>query len=70
MTERIDAAFLKPISRAQRLDDPRLEGVSDPSSRFRIEALQQEINDLRLLIEHELGAALGVLAGFNSLDGD
>lgn len=70
LAELIDAAFLKPISRAQRLDDPRLEGVSDPASRFRIEALQQEINDLRLLIEHELGPSLGVLAGFNSLDGD
>jgi predicted lipoprotein len=70
LTGRIDAAFLKPISRGRRLDDPRLEGVSDPAKRFRIEALQQEVNDLRSLIEHELGPSLGVLAGFNSLDGD
>ena len=66
----VEAAFTKPLTRALRLEDPRLQGVSDPAQRFRIEALQQEINDLRTLIEQELGPSLGVLAGFNSLDGD
>ena len=67
---RLEAAFQKPILRALRLDDPRLEGVADPAKRFRLEALQQEVNDLRALIESDLGPSLGVLAGFNSLDGD
>lgn len=66
----ISAAFEKPILRVGNIDDPRLSGVAKPSERFRIEALQQEINDLRALIESELGPSLGVLAGFNSLDGD
>ncbi len=66
----LDAAFQKPILRALRLEDPSLEGVADPAKRFRIEALQQEVNDLRALIESDLGPSLGVLAGFNSLDGD
>lgn len=70
LTDTIDAAFIKTITRARRLDDPRLEGVSDPAKRLRIEALQQEVNDLRNLIETDLGPSLGVLAGFNSLDGD
>jgi predicted lipoprotein len=67
---RLQAAFQKPLQRAQELDDPRLQGVEKPSKRFRIEALQQEVNDLRALIASDLGPALGVLAGFNSLDGD
>lgn len=67
---RLDAGFEKPLQRVMALDDPRLAGVSDPAKRFRIEALQQEVNDLRSLIESDLGPALGVLAGFNSLDGD
>ncbi|KPD12757.1 imelysin family protein [Phaeobacter sp. 11ANDIMAR09] len=70
LTVQLEAAFQKPILRAQRLEDPRLKGVADPAKRFRIEALQQEVNDLRALIESDLGPSLGVLAGFNSLDGD
>lgn len=70
LRDRLAAAFDKPLKRIAALDDPQLRGVSDPAKRFRIEALQQEINDLRILIESDLGPALGVLAGFNSLDGD
>lgn len=70
LVDKIDGAFMKAITRALRLDDPRLAGVADPVKRLRIEALQQEINDLRSLIETDLGPAMGVLAGFNSLDGD
>ena len=66
----LEAGFQKPILRALRLEDPSLQGVADPAKRFRIEALQQEVNDLRTLIESDLGPSLGVLAGFNSLDGD
>ncbi|MFV1498547.1 imelysin family protein [Phaeobacter sp. JH20_02] len=66
----IDTGFAKALKRASALDDPSLAGVADPARRFRIEALQQDINDLRDLISTRLGAALGVTAGFNSLDGD
>ncbi|WP_159454071.1 imelysin family protein [Roseovarius albus] len=52
------------------LDDPDLSGVSDPASRFRIEALKQQIDNLRTTLADNLGPHLGVSAGFNSLDGD
>ncbi|GAA3859197.1 imelysin family protein [Celeribacter arenosi] len=51
-------------------DDPVFAGVSDPSGRFRVEILQQKIDELRTVVAGELGPHLGVEAGFNSLDGD
>ncbi|WP_170400671.1 imelysin family protein [Ruegeria arenilitoris] len=66
----LDGAFDKAITRAQALDDPALAGVADPQGRFRIEALQQSINDIRAIASTELGPTLGISAGFNSLDGD
>ncbi|ATG42712.1 putative periplasmic lipoprotein [Phaeobacter piscinae] len=66
----IHAGFAKALTRASALDDPSLAGVADPARRFRIEAVQQEVNDLRSLITTRLGPKLGVTAGFNSLDGD
>ncbi len=66
----LDGAFDKAITRAQTLDDPALAGVADPQGRFRVEALQQSINDIRQIASTELGPTLGISAGFNSLDGD
>ncbi|MBQ4824669.1 imelysin family protein [Leisingera sp. HS039] len=67
---KITAAFAKARKKAGTLNDPVFAGVADPASRFRIESLQQEIKNLRALVTGELGPALGVAAGFNSLDGD
>ena len=66
----LDRAFQKAIDRAEALDDPVFAGVSDPQGRVRIEALQQAIDDIRLIVSLQLGPSLGVAAGFNSLDGD
>ncbi|NVO54255.1 imelysin family protein [Rhodobacteraceae bacterium B1Z28] len=66
----LDAGFARAIERAQSIDDPALAGVADPQSRFRIEALQQSISDIRTIASTELGQTLGISAGFNSLDGD
>ena len=66
----ITAGFAKARKKAEALNDPDFAGVSNPASRFRIESLQQEIKDLRVLMTEKLGPALGVAAGFNSLDGD
>ncbi|MDA7966304.1 imelysin family protein [Ruegeria sp.] len=66
----LDAGFNKAITRAQKLEDPVLAGVATPQGRLRVEALQQEINDLRAIVATELGPTLGISAGFNSLDGD
>ena len=65
-----DAAFDRAIARAAALDDPIFAGVSDPARRFRIEALQQDVRDIQTEMATEIGAALGVTAGFNSMDGD
>ncbi|KIC09783.1 peptidase M75 [Leisingera sp. ANG-M1] len=67
---KITAGVTKARKKAENLGDPVFAGVTDPASRFRIESLQQEIKDLRALMADELGPALGVSAGFNSLDGD
>ncbi len=66
----LNAAFDRSIDNAQTLDDPAFAGVADPQGRFRIEALQQSINDIRTIAATELGPTLGISAGFNSLDGD
>lgn len=66
----LDAAFAKANASAQSLDDPALAGVATPQGRFRVEALQQSINDIRAIASAELGPTLGINAGFNSLDGD
>ncbi|GFE66236.1 imelysin family protein [Litoreibacter roseus] len=69
-TPRTDAAFLEASQRARGLDDPALQGVADPSTRFKVEVLQQKVADLQAVVTEEIGAALGVRAGFNALDGD
>lgn len=62
--------FEKVRSRAEALDDPVFAGVSDPAARLRIEALRQQVKDLRGIVSERLGLSLGVAAGFNALDGD
>lgn len=64
------AAFAEAIARADALDDPSLQGVADPARRFRIEVLQQAVGMIQRAVDEEIGAVLGVRAGFNSLDGD
>lgn len=66
----LQAQFSATLDRARNLQDPVFAGVADPAARFRIEALQQDLLDLKVLAEARLGPALGVEAGFNSLDGD
>lgn len=66
----LQAAFATARERAETLDDPVLAGVGDPQGRIRVEVLQQRVAEIRDLARAELGPALGVAAGFNSLDGD
>jgi len=41
-----------------------------PQGRIRVEVLQQSIEIIALLCREELGPALGVVTGFNAMDGD
>ncbi|WP_226782619.1 imelysin family protein [Oceaniglobus trochenteri] len=64
------AAFDDALAAARDLDDPVFAGVEDPGSRFKIEILQQKIRAAKGAVTLEIGAGLGVSAGFNSADGD
>jgi uncharacterized protein len=62
--------FDQSLRKTQQLDDPIFASVVTPQGRFRVEALQQTVNDIRALVASDLGPTLGVAAGFNALDGD
>ncbi|WP_386683795.1 imelysin family protein [Loktanella sp. R86503] len=64
------AAMIRAIELAEGLDDPILAGVDDPSQRLKIEIVQQAITTAYDAVLGEIGATLGVSAGFNSADGD
>ncbi|MEL6414071.1 MAG: imelysin family protein [Pseudomonadota bacterium] len=66
----VDMAFDRAVQRAEELDDPLFAGVSDPQGRLRVELLQQDVDAIRSILAEEVGPALGIAAGFNSLDGD
>ena len=66
----LDSRFAQAIKLGIRLDDPVFAGVAVPQSRFRVESLQQAVNDIRAVVSENLGPELGVAAGFNALDGD
>lgn len=65
-----EAAFAEALEVAADLQDPLFEGVSDPMGRLRVEILQQRVKAVRSAVSAEIGAALGLSAGFNSADGD
>ena len=70
----LDAGFAKALLQVDEIET--LDGgadlslVASPASRLKVEILQQDINAIRNLASAELGPLLGVIAGFNSLDGD
>lgn len=67
---RTDAALAAILAAAARITDPGFQDVGDPQARLRIEVLQQAVRAMHAAIEVEIGAALNIVPGFNSLDGD
>jgi hypothetical protein len=65
-----DAAFDRAIALALALQDPALDGITDPADWLKLEILQQAIRATRDTAIAEIGPALGVSVGFNSADGD
>ncbi|NDV99493.1 imelysin family protein [Salipiger sp. PrR002] len=65
-----DAAMEQLREVASRVEDPSFQQVGDPSERLHVEIVQQQVRALKDAIEAELGAPLGIAAGFNSADGD
>lgn len=66
----VASAFDTVIAQATALDDPVFAGVQDPSGRLKVEILKQNIDLIRQDQLANIGAKLGVAAGFNALDGD
>lgn len=64
------AAFDHAVGLAEGLNDPTLDGISDPQAWLKLEILQQAVRATRDAALAELGPALGVELGFNSQDGD
>lgn len=65
-----EAALSRAIDLAEGLDDPIFASVSEPSSRLKVEIVQQAVRAARDAALAEIGPSLGVSAGFNSADGD
>jgi predicted lipoprotein len=63
-------AFDDAFAVAQDLPDGDFAQVSDVMGRLRVEILAQRIEGVYDAVAGEIGAAMGLSAGFNSLDGD
>ena len=63
-------AFAQTRATADGIDGSLSDGVRDPSVRDQLETLVIEVSAIRTLLATKVAPALGVPAGFNSLDGD
>ncbi|WP_456388942.1 imelysin family protein [Profundibacter sp.] len=62
--------FASTISYAKTLDDSAFVTADENSGRFKLTSLQEMIGAIHEAAMAEVGAHLGVVAGFNALDGD
>ena len=65
-----EAALERFHAAADKIGDPGFQNVDDPSERFKLEVLQQKVDEVQAAIEQEIGLRLGIEPGFNSQDGD
>ncbi len=70
LAQTLHDAFQAALVQAAQLDDPLFAGVADPQARLRVESLQQSIGQIREIVQNDLGPRLGVVSGFNAMDGD
>jgi len=72
--DQLDSAMRQGFGRTfAQLDEIALTlpaAVEDPKARAQVEALLGEVKALRLLVSQNLAAALGLMIGFNAMDGD
>lgn len=70
----VKASFTDGFARAEaqlaRIDDPTFAAVAEPSGRFQMDILKLELDYLRDEPMTILQDDLGVISGFNALDGD
>ena len=58
------------LAKLQDLNDPTFASVDDPMGRLKIEIIAQRIEAATEAIANDIGAPLGISAGFNASDGD
>lgn len=63
-------AFAQTRATADGIEGSLSDGVRDPKVRERLETLVVEVSAIRSLLATKVAPALGIPAGFNSLDGD
>ncbi len=66
----LNAAFARAQTQLAAVDDPAFAGVANPQSRIKIEAIRSRVEEIRAIVRNALGSSLGVVSGFNALDGD
>jgi predicted lipoprotein len=65
-----DNALAGVEAAGRAIRDPAFQDIADRQARLRLEALAQRVGALHDAIAAEVGGALGIKPGFNSLDGD
>lgn len=65
-----EAAFGAALEAVGRLRDPGLQDLDDPQGWLRADAARSRLDEALAAVEAEIGAPLGLSAGFNSQDGD
>jgi predicted lipoprotein len=67
---RTEAAFADALEMAEALGDPVFAAVEDPQGWLEADILRQRIDFAQDAVSGEIGAVLGITAGFNAADGD
>jgi predicted lipoprotein len=70
LDQAIRQGFGRVFARLDAIEQPLSTAVEDPAARAQVEALLGEVRTLRLIVGQELAPALGLLVGFNAMDGD
>jgi predicted lipoprotein len=70
LERRLGLAFDRAQSQLVKLDDPVFASVAEVQTRIKVEIIQQSVDFIREIVRDELGPELGVIAGFNAMDGD
>jgi predicted lipoprotein len=70
LDQAIRRGFGKAFAQLDAIALPLPAAVEDAAARARVEALLADVKGLRLLVAQELAPALGLLVGFNAMDGD
>ncbi len=63
-------SFKEAVALAQTIDRPLYDAVTDPVARKQVETLREQLKDLHLLIAGPVASEVGLVAGFNAMDGD